>query len=330
MTLVKVDDIRRVGLVGTGVIGSGWASRCLAAGLDVTATDPGSGAEDLLRTNVEHAWPALEKRGLAEGASPDRLTFTPDLAEAMSEADFIQESVPEREETKIAVFEAVGEVAREDIVLASSSSGLLPSRIQSRCAAPERVVIGHPFSPVYLLPLVEIVGGEKTEMDAVTAAAAFYRRIGMRPLHVRKEIDAYISDRLQCAMWHEALHLIDEGIATVPEIDAAITGGPGLRWAVMGICLAWHCGGGPGGMRHTMDQFGPTLDLPWTKLRPPKLTHELKEAIITGSEEEAGNRAFREMERKRDECLIGIIEVLEKHWYPPGEDGWPEVGSRTS
>ena len=320
-------DVRRVALVGAGVIGSGWAARCLAAGLDVVATDPAPGAEAQLRDNLDRAWPVLERRGLAEGASRARLAFTASLEEAVRDADFIQESVPEREELKIAVCRDIDRHCRPEAVIASSSSGLLPSRIQSQCRRPQRLAIGHPFSPVYLLPLVEIVAGERSAPETVQAAAAFYRRIGMRPLHVRKEIDAYLSDRLQCAMWHEALHLIDEGVATVAEIDAAIVGGPGLRWAVMGMCLAWHCAGGPGGMRHTMEQFGPALDLPWTKLAPPKLTERLREAVITGSEAEAGKRDIRELERRRDACLAGILEVLEQHWYPPGEDGWPEPGS---
>jgi carnitine 3-dehydrogenase len=325
MVLIKTKDIHRVAMVGGGVIGSGWAARCLAHGLDVVVTDPAAGAEELLRANVDNAWPALKASGLAPGADRARLEFTPDLAAAVQDAHFIQECVPEREDLKIEVFQAIGDHARSDVVIASSTSGLLPSRLQSKCKEPHRVVVGHPFSPVYLLPLSEVVGGEQTSMAAIQAAGAFYKRIGMRPLHVRNEIDAFLSDRLQCAMWHEALHLIDEGIATVPEIDAAITGGPGLRWAFMGMCLAWHLAGGPGGMRHTMEQFGPTLELPWTKLKPPKLTDELTRRIVEGSEEEAGEREFREMERRRDACLVGILEVLEKHWYPQAEDGWPEL-----
>ncbi|MBT5433188.1 MAG: L-carnitine dehydrogenase [Rhodospirillaceae bacterium] len=327
MTLIKSRDIKTVGIVGGGVIGSGWASRCLGAGLNVIATDPSPTAEALMRENIENAWPAVEQLGTAPGASIDRLTFTSDLAQAVGDADFIQENVPEREDVKIAVFKDISAHCRSDVVIASSSSGLLPSRIQSETTDPSRVVIGHPFSPVYALPLVEITGGEKTSHDAVVAAGAFYKSIGMRPLHVRKEIDAYLSDRLQCAMWHEALHLIDEGIATVPEIDAAITGGPGLRWAVMGMCLAWHAAGGPGGMRHTMEQFGPTLELPWTKLKPPKLTNELREAVITGSEAEAGDREFRDIERRRDACIVGFLEVLDKNWYKPEDDGWPELAT---
>ncbi|MDH3688240.1 MAG: L-carnitine dehydrogenase [Gammaproteobacteria bacterium] len=325
MSLISGQAVKRVALIGTGVIGGGWAARCLAHGLDVIATDPAPGAEDALRTNVDNAWPALQEVGLASSADRSRLEFTSDVAAAVGNADFIQENVPEREELKIEVFRQVSEVAPTNVVIASSSSGLLPSRLQSNCTHPERLVIGHPFAPVYLLPLVEIVGGEHTSLDAVRCAASFYKGIGMRPLHVRREIEAYVADRLQEALYREALHLINDGIATVPEIDAAITGGPGLRWAFMGTFMAWHLGGGPGGMRHTIEQFGPALKLPWTKLVAPELTEELKARVVEGCEQEAGDRDFQELERRRDQCLVHIQKVLAQYWYAPGEDGWPEV-----
>jgi carnitine 3-dehydrogenase len=308
------------------VIGGGWAARCLAKGLDVIASDPAAGAEARFRANVDLAWEVLEEAGLAPGADRARLVFTSDLAATARAADFIQESVPEREGLKIEVLAEVTRHARPDVVIASSSSGLLPTRLQSRATGPERILIGHPFAPVYLLPLVELVPGEQTSVDALQAAAAFYRAIGMRPLRVRREIEAYIADRLQEALYREALHMIDEGIASVPEIDAAITGGPGLRWAFMGTFIAWHLAGGEGGgMRHTIDQFGPALKLPWTKLVAPELTEELKRRIVLGCEEETGRRSFRDMERRRDRCLLHIQRVLAEHWYPPGEDGWPAM-----
>ena len=325
MTLRGRDSIRRVGLVGGGVIGTGWSIRCLAHGLDVSVTDPAPGAEESLREAVARAWPIMEQAGLAEGASQDRLGFAPTIEEAVSGADFVQENVPEREEVKIAVLREVGEHAPGDAIIASSSSGLLPSRIQAETAAPERVIIGHPFSPLYILPLVEIVGGRETSEEAVRTAAGYYRRIGMRPLHVRNEIDAYISDRLQQAIWHEALHLVNDGIATIPEVDAAITGGPGLRWAFMGTAMAWHVASGEGGMRATMAHFGPAMDLPWTKLEPPELTDELTRRVVEGCDEETGDRDWRELQRRRDLCLLKIQEVINEHWYPPGEDGWPEM-----
>ena len=325
MTLRGRDDIRRVGLVGGGVIGTGWSIRCLARGLDVSVTDPAPGAEENLREAVGRAWPIMEQAGLADGASQDRLDFVSSIEEAVSGADFVQENVPEHEDLKIEVFSEIGRHAPRDAIIASSSSGLLPTSIQARTEAPERVIIGHPFSPLYILPLVEIVGGRETSEEAVRAAAAYYRRIGMRPLHVRNEIDAYISDRLQQAVWHESLHLVNDGIATIPEIDAAITGGPGLRWAFMGTAMAWHLAAGEGGMRATLAHFGPAMELPWTKLKAPELTDELARRVIEGCDEETGDRDWREMQRRRDICLLKIQEVINEYWYPPGEDGWPEM-----
>ena len=325
MTLRGCDDIRRVGLVGGGVIGTGWSIRCLARGLDVSVTDPAPGAEENLREAVGRAWPIMEQTGLADGASQDRLDFVSSIEEAVSGADFVQENVPEHEDLKIEVFSEIGRHAPRDAVIASSSSGFLPTRIQARTEAPERVIIGHPFSPLYILPLVEIVGGRETSEEAVRAAAGYYRRIGMRPLHVRNEIDAYISDRLQQAVWHESLHLVNDGIATIPEIDAAITGGPGLRWAFMGTAMAWHLAAGAGGMRATLAHFGPAMELPWTKLKAPELTDELARRVIEGCDEATGDRDWREMQRRRDICLLKIQEVINEYWYPPGEDGWPEM-----
>ena len=318
-------SIGRVGLVGGGVIGSGWSVRCLARGLDVVITDPAPGAEESLRENIAAAWPIMEQASLAQGASQDRLTFTADLEEAVANADFIQENVPEREPLKIEVVRDVSRYAPADAVIASSSSGLLPTRIQSEATIPERVLIGHPFAPLYLLPLVEIVGGEQTSRDAIDAAAGYYQRIGMRPLHVRNEIEAYIADRLQEALWRESLHLVNDGIATIPEIDAAITGGPGLRWAFMGTAMGWTVAAGEAGMARTLEHFGPALELPWTKLQAPELTDELKRRVLEGCDEEVGGRHFRELERRRDQCLLRIQEVIAEHWYPPGEDGWPEM-----
>ena len=317
--------IKRIALVGSGVIGSGWATRCLANGLSVIITDPSSEAPAQVEETIENAWPILEEAGLTKDGDRTRLRFTESIAEAVSGADFIQENVPEREDLKIEVHTIIDRHAPQDTVIASSSSGLLPSRLQSRCEFPERVLIGHPFAPVYLLPLVEVVAGERTSTEAIRSAGEFYCQIGMRPLHVRREIEAYIADRLQESLYREALHLISDGIATVPEIDAAVTGGPGLRWAFMGTFMAWHLGGGPGGMRHTIEQFGPALELPWSHMKAPELTQELKEQIVDGCEIESGDRDFNELERRRDRCLVEIQKVLAKHWYPRGEDGWPEM-----
>ena len=317
-------EIKTIALVGGGVIGGGWATRCLANGLNVVVTDPRPESRDYVERMIDEAWPILEEADLI-AESGGQLSFVDNIEAAVAQADFVQENVPEREDLKIAIHQEISENVRADVVIASSSSGLLPSRLQSQCKHPERLLIGHPFAPVYLLPLVEVVGSEQTSSVAVSRAGAFYRSIGMRPLHVRREIEAYIADRLQESLYREALHLIDQGVATVAEIDAAVTGGPGLRWAFMGTFLAWHLGGGPGGMRHTIEQFGPALELPWSHMKAPELTDELKRRIVEGCEDESGDRVFSEMERRRDRCLVEIQKVLKEHWYSEDEDGWPKM-----
>ena len=317
-------EIKTIALVGGGVIGGGWATRCLANGLNVVVTDPRPESRDYVERMIDEAWPILEEADLI-AESGGQLSFVDNIEAAVAQADFVQENVPEREDLKIAIHQEISENVRADVVIASSSSGLLPSRLQSQCKHPERLLIGHPFAPVYLLPLVEVVGSEQTSSVAVSRAGAFYRPIGMRPLHVRREIEAYIADRLQESLYREALHLIDQGVATVAEIDAAVTGGPGLRWAFMGTFLAWHLGGGPGGMRHTIEQFGPALELPWSHMKAPELTDELKQRIVEGCEDESGDRVFSEMERRRDRCLVEIQKVLKEHWYSEDEDGWPKM-----
>ncbi|SMF89914.1 carnitine 3-dehydrogenase [Azospirillum oryzae] len=303
--------IRTVGLIGGGVIGSGWAARALAHGLDVVAYDPAPAGAAALRVAVDNAWPALERRGLAVGADPARLRIAASVAEVAATADFIQENAPEREDLKRGLLAEIDAAAPATVVIASSSSGLLPSRIQADCGHPGRVVIGHPFNPVYLLPLVEIVPGDRTAAAAVDTAAAFYRSIGMRPLRVRKEVEGYLSDRLQEALWREALHLVAEGIASTEELDDAIVYGPGLRYAFMGTCLTFHLAGGEGGMAHMLDQFGPALKLPWTKLIAPELTRELRDRMVEGTAAQADGWTVKALERWRDDCLIRLLEVLE-------------------
>ncbi len=308
------NDRRRVCLVGTGVIGYGWAARCLGAGLDVIATDPAPGAEERLKAGVENAWPALERVGLSEGASKNRLSFTADLEEAVSETDLIQESAPEREDLKQELLARVDAAARPEAIIASSTSGFLPTRLQSECQHPERVLVGHPFNPVYLLPLVEVVGGDQTSLETIQRAMDFYRTIGMRPLHVRQEIEGHLSDRLQEALWRENLHLVAEGVATPSELDEAIVYGPGLRWALMGVNLTFHMAGGEEGMAHMLEQFGPALELPWTKLKAPELTEDLIRRMVEGTAEQAAGRSTAELERRRDEFLIRLLELVSEYW----------------
>lgn len=303
-------EIGCFGVVGAGVIGAGWAARALARGLDVVAWDPASGAESRLRARIDSAWPALTKLGLAAGADGARLVFTDDLEALCEHADFIQESAPENEDLKRELLSRITAAAPSDVLVASSSSGLLPTRIQRDSRHPERVLIGHPFNPVYILPLVEVLGGERTDAEHVQNAMAFYRGLGMYPLHVRNEIEGYISDRLQEALWREALHMVADGVATTGEIDDAVIYGPGLRWAFMGTCLTFHLAGGEAGMRHMLAQFGPALKLPWTKLEAPELTDSLIERMVEGTRGQAGDRSIAELERVRDECLIGIMRTL--------------------
>ena len=303
-------DIRRVAIVGGGVIGGGWAARCLAHGLDVVASDPGPGAEEKLRATVANAWPALTTVGLKASASQKRLSFAKDLENAVKDADFVQESAPENEDLKRKLHARIDAAARPDVIIASSSSGLLPSRFQADCKHPERVLVGHPFNPVYMLPLVEVLGGNLTTAKYIDRAAEFYRSIGMRPLKVKVEVPGYIADRLQEALWREALHLIADGVCTTGDVDDAIRFGPGLRWSFFGTCLIYHLAGGDEGMAHFMDHFGPALELPWTSLKGPKLTPELVKRMVEGTKAQAAGKSVKELERFRDDCLIAVSRAV--------------------
>ncbi len=305
-----IEGVQKVALIGTGVIGAGWATRALAWGLDVVAHDPAPGAEERLRQAVARAWPAISQLGLAAGASQDRLRFASTLEEAIAEADFVQESAPERIDLKRRIHQGIDAAARPEVLVASSSSGLLPSEIQADCQHPERVLIGHPFNPVFLLPLVELVAGEQTAPEAIERARAFYAGIGMHPLHVRKEVPAYLSDRLQEALWREYLHLVNEGVATTDELDQAMAYGPGLRWAFWGTGMIFHLAGGEAGMRHMLEQFGPALKLPWTKLEAPELSEALIERMVEGIEAQSAGTSIAQLESLRDNALISVMRAL--------------------
>ena len=304
--------IRTLGVIGTGVIGAGWAARALAHGLDVVAWDPAPGWETRLTAAVEQAWPALESIGLHAGASLARLRCAVSLDDACRSADFIQESAPERLPLKQALHAQIDSVAPADVVVASSTSGLLPTDLQSRCRHPGRLVVGHPFNPVYLLPLVEVLGGTHTAPASIDRALAFYRDLGMHPLRVRTEIEGFLSDRLQEALWREILHLVDDGVATTEELDAAILYGPGLGWAFMGTCLSYHLAGGDGGMEDFMRQFGPALDLPWARFAAPELTDDLIGRLTEGTRQQADGRTVQELARLRDECLVATMQALRR------------------
>lgn len=310
-------NISQIAVVGTGVIGAGWIARCLAHGIQVIATDPAPDAEANLRKSLQQAWPSLEKTGIRPGASPEDLIFEKDMAKAVEKADLIQENVPEVLELKHQVLGAISQACRKDAIIASSTSGITPSVLQQGCHYPERLLVAHPFNPVYLLPLVELVAGEKTEPAVLTRAESFYQEIGMKPLIVRREVEGHVADRLMEALWREALHIVNEDIATTEEIDAAIIYGAGLRWAQMGPFLTFHMAGGEAGMRHMLKQFGPALKLPWTKLEAPELTEDLKEKVINGCETHAGDKSVTALAAKRDEFLVEVLQLAEKYWPEP-------------
>jgi 3-hydroxyacyl-CoA dehydrogenase len=297
--------VQRVAVVGTGVIGASWVAHFLAHGLDVTATDPSPGAEERLRSDVLAIWPTLQPD---TGGSLNRLAFTPDPAEAVAHADFVQENGPEREDVKHELFAVLDAAARPDVVLASSSSGMLPSVIARGCPQhPERVVIGHPFNPPHLIPLVEVVPGEKTSEQAVEAALAFYTAVGKKPIRLRQELPGHVANRLQAALWQEAYSLVERGVATVADIDTAIAHGPGLRWAVLGPFANQHLSGGPGGIAHVLEHLGPPTEAWWRDLGQVTLTPELVAKLVAGVDEELAGVDPAELVARRDAVLTALL-----------------------
>jgi 3-hydroxyacyl-CoA dehydrogenase len=302
-------NLKRVAVVGTGVIGASWAAYFLAHGLDVNATDPSPGAEDRLRAAMAQHWPTLERFGLAPGASVDRLRFHDSLEDAVSVADFVQENGPERMDFKIDLFRRMDAAAPPETILASSSSGLAISGVQSGCAHPQRVVLGHPFNPPHLIPLVEVIGGEQTSTEAIERTMAFYAAIGKRPIHVKREVKGHIANRLQAALWREAFHLVNEGVASVADIDTAIEHGPGLRWAVMGPFMNLHLSGGAGGIEHVLAHLGGPIEDWWKDLGAPSMTVDLKQKVTRGVADELGQRRTADLEAARDTLLLNLIRA---------------------
>ncbi len=301
--------IKRVALIGTGVIGASWATLFLAHGLDVVATDPAADAEATLRAIVARQWPAAERLGLAPGASQSRLTFVPSAEEAVATADFIQESGPERLGVKRDLYRRLDAAARPDTVLASSSSGLLISDVQDVCAHPERVVLGHPFNPPHLIPLVEVVGGKATQRWAIDTAMNFYRSVGKRPILLKKEVKGHIANRLQAALWREAFSLAAEGVASVADIDTAIAHGPGLRWALLGPFLNLHLSGGAGGLKHTLDHLGAPIEEWWRDLGQVRIDDGLKSILVAGADDELAGRPIEEIVAERDDVLLTLLRL---------------------
>jgi len=309
-------SVERVAVIGAGTIGASWAAYFLSRGLDVTASDPAPQAEDFARRYVAEAWPTLERLGgVAPNARPDRLRFERDPRRAVAGAHFVQESGPEREDVKIALFAELDAAAPPETVIVSSSSGLLISRIQSRCRHPERCVIGHPFNPPHLVPLVEVVGGDRTAPWAIERALGFYAAIGKEPIHIRKEVAGHVANRLQAALWREAAHLVAEGVADVADVDAAITYGPGLRWPIFGPHLTFHLAGGVGGMEHFMKHLLVPMQSWWDDLGDPEMTPAVQRKIIDGVADEAAARSIADLATERDRCLIAILDAMKQRGH---------------
>jgi 3-hydroxyacyl-CoA dehydrogenase len=301
--------VRRIAIVGTGVIGASWAAQYLARGFDVVATDPAPNAEANLRKYVDEAWGELDAIGLSPGASRDRLSFTSDMKEALAQADFVQENAPERPEFKMKLFADMDAATPPDSIIASSSSGITPSVMQSKCKHPERVLVGHPFNPPHIIPLVEVVGGSKTSPEAIQQAMAFYASIGKKSIHLRKELPGHVANRLQAALYREMLYLIEQGVLSVEDTDTAVCYGPGLRWGVMGQSLQWHLGGGAGGIKHFMDHLMDPLAGMMKALGTPNITPELKQTVIDGVLREAAGRSVDQLAHDENDVLIGLLQL---------------------
>ncbi len=282
----------------------------LARGYRVTAWDPAPHFEARLRLIVDTAWPALTELGLAEGASRDNLVVQPDLGLATAGADFVQESAPEDLDLKIKLLADIDRVTAPHVVVSSSTSGYAMSEMQVACTHPDRFVVGHPFNPPYLIPLVEVVGGGQTSPGTVAWTSAFFAAAGKTVVTMEREVPGFIANRLQEALWREALHMVAAGEATVDQIDLSITAGPGLRWPVQGPMLTFHLAGGQGGMAHMLDHFGPSLESPWTRLVAAELTPELRSAVVEGVAAEAGGRSMNELIAERDAGVIAVLRAL--------------------
>jgi 3-hydroxyacyl-CoA dehydrogenase len=302
--------IRRVAIIGTGVIGASWAALFLAKGLEVAATDPAPTAEAVLKRFIEAAWPSLERLGLAPGASQSKLTFTTDLAKSVKGAGLVQENGPERIDFKKKLYGQLDELLPPEVIIASSSSGLTMSEIQSGCPLhPERCVIGHPFNPPHLVPLVEIVGGAKTSKETIERAAQFYTAMGKRVVRLNKEVPGHVANRLQAALAREVYYLVADGVVSAGDVDTALCWGPGLRWGIMGNMMLNHLGGGEGGIEHFFKQFTGPMTAWWKVLGQPVLTPEVQQKLIDSVHAEVGSRSIAELAAERDELLLGLLEL---------------------
>lgn len=307
----SADDIKTIGIIGAGTIGASWAAYFLATGRTVHAWDPADGAEKKIRNFVENAWPALETLGVVvDGASPDKLTVESTAAAAAEPADFIQESAPERLDVKLALYKDFEPATRPEVVISTSTSGLLMSDLQKDTQHPERFVLGHPFNPPHLIPLVEVLGGSKTDPAVVDWTVDFYNAIGKKAIKLFKEVPGHVANRMQAAIWREAIHLALEGVASVADVDAAIAYGPGIRWALMGPNLTFHLAGGEGGMENFVEHLGPPTASWWADLGSPSFNDEVKKLLIAGVAEETGGKTVKELASIRDKRLLAVLKAL--------------------
>ena len=305
-------NITKVAVIGTGVIGAGWIIRALAHNKKVTTFDKDIKLKKKLIKEIKRTWPYVKKLFNKKKLNLNKLKFVNSIKEAVKNADFIQECTTENYSLKTKLMHSIGKYAKPNAIISSSSSGLLPSRIYSKCKNPKRAMIGHPFNPVYILPGVEIVPAGKTQKSYINKAKNFYKSISMNPLLVKKELPGYLADRLQEALWREALHIVNEGYASTEDLDKAIEDGPGLRWSLMGIFLTYHLAGGKAGMKHMLEQFGPALKLPWTKLKAPTLSKKLSSRVITGTRKQARGKSIDKISNIRDEYLVSLLKMRKK------------------
>ena len=305
--------IKKIAVIGTGVIGTGWIVRCLAHNKKVIAFDKDLKLEKKLIIEIKRAWPFVKKLFNKKKLNLKNFKYVTSIEEAVKDADFIQECAPENYKLKINLTNNISKKAKSNAIISSSSSGLLPTRIYTKCKNPARTMIGHPFNPVYLCPGVEIVAGKKTKKRFLNKANKFYKSISMNPIMVKKELPGYLADRLQEALWREGLHIINEGYATTKDLDRAIEDGPGLRWSLMGTFLTFHLAGGKAGMKHMLKQFGPALKLPWTKLKAPKLSKKLSTRVIKGTKQQAKGKSVSAISNIRDEYLVNLQKLRKKY-----------------
>jgi carnitine 3-dehydrogenase len=307
-SMSSTKPIQRIAIVGT-VIGASWAAYYLAHGFDVIATDPGPNAEANLRKYVDNAWESLSSIGLSSGASRDRLHFTTNMKEALGAADFVQENAPERPDFKIKLFADIDDATPPDSIIASSSSGITMDVIQSGCKRTERCVIGHPFNPPHIIPLVEIVGGAKTSEETIEQAIEFYAAIGKKPVRLYKALPGHVANRFQAALYKEVLYLVQHGVLSVEDADTAISYGPGLRWGVMGPSLQWHLGGGPNGIHHFMDHLMTPLAGMINTLSTPDVTDALKQSVVDGVTREVGTYSVDDLAKRENKVLVGLLAL---------------------